>query len=130
MGTPQEDLNNARAIWRATGPASYTYRYQRTCFCPIEATRQAIVTVRNGVVESAVYADDGQPVDPQFIEHFRTVDVLFDMLQEAIANEASTITVSYDPTYGYPLSAYVDYDPNMADEELRFTAGELEPIQE
>lgn len=126
----QDDLTNARTLWRSTGPASYSYRYQMTCFCPREATREVVITVRNGAVAGAVYADDGEPVDPQFIEHFRTVDALFDILQETINSDPYEMNVSYDPGYGYPTAAFADYDPDIADEELRFVAGSLEPIQD
>jgi len=46
------------------------------------------------------------------------VEILFEEIQGAIDDNAYEIRVTYDPTFGYPTSVYIDYELMMADEEL------------
>lgn len=123
QGGPQGDLDLARSRWRTMGsPANYSYRYQMTCFCPRELVQPVIITVRDGRVDKVVYVESQQPADPQFMSHYKTIEELFGLLQEAIDRNPDRMAVNYDPAYGYPLSANIDYSEQMADEELMFTA--------
>ncbi|MBT5773744.1 MAG: hypothetical protein HOH95_05130, partial [Dehalococcoidia bacterium] len=55
----------------------------------------------------------------------QTIDGLFNLIEEAIDQRAAAINVTYHPTLGYPLDAYIDYDLRIADEELGFTIHQL-----
>ncbi len=127
QGGLQGEFDVARSTWRLARPGDYTYRYQLSCFCPQELTRPVIISVRNARVDSVLYADGSGAVDPQYLSHFRTIDQLFDFMQEALNSSPAEMAASYDPTYGYPTSATIDYDANMADEEFRFIADSLKP---
>jgi len=130
QGGLQGELNQARSNWRVTSPASYVYRYQLSCFCPRELVQPVLITVRNARIDSVVYADTHQPVDPQHLRNFHTIDELFDMLQEAISRDPYEMAASYDPSFGYPTSATIDYDEKMADEEMRFVADSLRLLED
>ena len=54
-------------------------------------------------------------------DRYVTIDGLFDTIQDAIDRKASEINVNYDPEFGYPMDARLDYVENMADEEYQFT---------
>lgn len=129
QGGIQGELDQARSRWRVARPSSYSYIYRLSCFCPRELTEPVLITVRNATVDKVVYANTGQPVDPQHLQHFHTVDKLFDMLQDAINRKPHEMAVSYDLNYGYPTSATIDYSEMMADEEMRFTADSLNPVE-
>ena len=129
LGDTQKMLNQAMAKWERAGLHSYSYRFERNCFCPEEWRKATTVTVVRDSVASARYVEPDAQVPAENIERYQTVGELFAKLQEAIDRKAYHMEITYDPTYGYPTSAMIDYDERMADEEMRFTAGELKPIR-
>ena len=78
--------------------------------------------MRNGVLFNIKYADGSGPVDKTKYANYRTIEGLFEFIQEAINRKAYRIKVSYDTNLGYPISASIDYDERMADEEKSFKA--------
>ena len=69
-------------------------------------------------VTSRVYADDGTPVPAQHAESFPTVDGLFQLILDAIEDDADEIDVVYDPDTGVPLEIAIDFIEMAADDEL------------
>jgi hypothetical protein len=70
----------------------------------------------------AVYADEDQEmVDPDNSPELLTIDSAFTLIQEAIDQEAASITVEYNETLGYPMSISIDYNAMIADEEAYYT---------
>ncbi len=43
---------------------------------------------------------------------------MFDVLEDAIARDAHSISATYDPDTGVPVEFFIDYQENVADEEL------------
>ena len=121
---PEGELEDNRERWTEIAPASYTYAVSRLCFCGTEATGPVRVTVVDGAVSERVYVETGDPVDVTFADHFPAVDGLFDVLADAYEREAAQIDVTYDPETGVPLDFWIDYEVNIADEELGFRVTE------
>ena len=48
----------------------------------------------------------------------RTIDGVFDDIQQAIDQHAAQIQLSFDPTLGYPTAVFVDHSHQIVDEEL------------
>jgi hypothetical protein len=119
-------LQSAWQAWRASGPASYRYTYQRSCFCLPRGP--VVVTVRNRQLDSAVDAQTGAPVPPDELQLLTTVDGLFTQLFQAVDEQAWAIRASYDPRLGYPREGYVDRSAQIADEELGFSVSGFEPL--
>lgn len=119
-------LQSAWRTWRASGPASYSYTYRRSCFCL--ARGPVVVTVRDRQLESVVDAQTGQPVPPDQLQLYTTVDGLFTLLFQAVDERAWDIRASYDGRLGYPREGYVDRSTQIADEELGFSVTGLEPL--
>lgn len=124
----QAELRAAEQKWEAQGPTDYRYRFREFCFCGPEITSEVEILVESGTVTSAVYVEDGEPVDPSRFEQLSTVEGLFAFLQDAIDRRAHSITVEYDGALGYPESASVDYRLNVADEERGFQVTSLAPL--
>ena len=116
-----EALAEARGRWADAGLSSYQYQIEYSCFCPPEAMGPFTVTVRDGAVASSVPSSQARPSLP-------TVEDLFAKIAEAYVQEAATVDVTYDPDLGYPLSIFIDYDEQMADEEFRASTSGLEPL--
>ena len=57
------------------------------------------------------------------------VDQLFNEVKQSIDNNAASIDVKYDSTWGYPRSISIDLDKRMADEEFALISSSLKPIR-
>ena len=88
------------------------------------------MTVFDGKVTSVAFADPAagsrEVPDPQ---RFRTVEGLFDFLDEALDANAVRVDAEFHMELGYPLSGYVDRSAMIADEEMGFSAAELMPTR-
>ena len=107
-------LADARAAWAAGGVNAYRVVFVRSCECSHVVAGPWTVEVRDGRVVAAESAEGEieQAVEP------RTVDGFFDVLDEAFAADVAAVRFRYDPTTGLPLSLFVDYVAEMADDEL------------
>jgi hypothetical protein len=116
----QSQLDANRQLWESSGLASYEIEYRRICFCPENITSPVVVVVSNGVIDSRNYAETGEVVGEAVRDLFPDVSGMFDTVQDAIDQQASQVTVTYDSQLGYPVNIRVDYNTMMADEELGF----------
>jgi uncharacterized protein DUF6174 len=123
-GTPIDHLADAMVAWEQRGPDSYTYAIERQCFCTTEARGPVRVTVVNGVVVGRVYVDSGLALTGEAQNWFPDVAGLFEVIGDAINQGAHQLTVTYDADTGVPLDLWIDYEENVADEELGFRVTE------
>jgi hypothetical protein len=123
-------LNTNRELWDSSGLSDYQVQYRRVCFCPTDITSPVIVSVKDGAIDSLTYAETGEPVGEAFHDLFPDVSGMFDIIQDAIDQEAESIRVSYDPNLGHPVSVGIDYSYMIADEELGFEVSSLQQVQE
>lgn len=108
------DLSRARARWQASGLTDYDFTFQRACFC--EFRGPVLVTVRQGVVQSATIIATGEALTATELERVPTVDGLFEIAAHA-ATAADRVSVRYDPVLGYPTLIDVDWIANAVDDE-------------
>ncbi|MCY4447510.1 MAG: DUF6174 domain-containing protein [Chloroflexi bacterium] len=125
-GSPQAALLQAQERWEHSGVADYAYTGAWVCFCPEAYLADTQVTVSGGSVTAVDPADPGIDAIPA-PERFVPIDDLFALIQDAITNNAARIEVSYDETYGYPTSLFIDHDERMADEETSFAISSFSP---
>lgn len=111
------DLDDARERWTSAAISDYIYSLTVSCFCSETGTFE--VEVRNGVVVGVTpSASVG-----------KTVDELFGVVAQAYAQNADTVTVSYDAELGYPTSITIDYvSDGVSDDEIFYGAENLEPL--
>ena len=114
--TPGNDLAEHRALWEAQGLTDYTFDVRRVCYC--QFVGDVRVTVKDGVITGVTEIASEVARDP---ETFRTIDGLFDLVQDAYDRDAHEIQVEFDPGRGYPTRIWIDYVQMMADEEVGFT---------
>ena len=118
----QQQLNESHKKWVSKNIKDYQYTFSWSCFCPPEHNKPVIISVRNGVLASIKYADGSGEVDKSKYTNYRTIEGLFEFIQDAINRKAYRITVSYDANLAYPATASIDYDQRIADEEKSFKA--------
>lgn len=112
-------LPEARALWARVGPSDYSFEYTPSCFCTL-AGQRVVVTVDDGVVAGARLVG-ASALDASSVGSIPTIPELFDIIQDAYDRSAHQVDVSYDPTWGFPVHARIDYDAQAADEEFGFT---------
>jgi hypothetical protein len=121
VGTGPEPRNLREALerWEDAGIDDYTFDLQRVCFCAggVDPVR---IVVRDGSAVSYTVVATGEPLTAEWRQWYPTVDGLFDFLEDAIERDAHRIDVDYDPGHGVPVHVFVDYDENVADEEMGY----------
>lgn len=118
-----------QALWESQAVESYRYTLQVGCFCLQEMTQPVIIEVKNGEVASIIYLADGSAANPDFFERYDSIDKLFAVINDAQAQGPARLDVTYDETYGVPLSINIDISEMIADEELYLTLSNFETIQ-
>jgi hypothetical protein len=111
------DLVRARALWNVNGVTDYDVVARALCFCGYGGVEVRVV-VRNGTVMSATVMETGEVLGPGAGINYRTIDALFDIIEDAARMDAHQIDATYHPHYGYPTHFFSDYSVNAADEEF------------
>jgi uncharacterized protein DUF6174 len=124
----RERFEQNRALWRAQGVASYRFEYRHICFCVPSVTDPVAIVVRSGDVASITYLTTGAPVPPERFDQFLTVEELFELAGQAL-EEAASVTIEYDPTFGYPTRLDIDWRREIADDEGYHQAANLQPMR-
>ena len=115
-------------LWNEQNISNYRYTLTRSCFYTTEARGPVIIEVRNGRTASVTSVATGQQVNPELFQKYDTTPRLFDVIRDAIAKKASSLTVQYNSTLGYPTQINIDYDSQIADEEVYLTIENLQVI--
>lgn len=124
---PIENLDEARAVWESKRPSHYELDFQWSCFCA--SIDPVTLEVRDGVAVSGFLRATGTPLSSTELATYRSVDGLFDFLEEARDRPADSIDTEFDQTFGYPTNAYVDYETMAADEEMAFRVDAVRPLR-
>ncbi len=121
------DLNVRK--WERRGPSAYSFDYQAICYCIDSVVRPVTISVSDEEIVQVVFRDTQQMVAVEAHAGYPTVEDLFQVIRDAIARDAHSIEVRYDPLFGYPTEASIDYQENIADEEFGFRASDLTAIE-
>ena len=118
-GTPSGEidaLDEARAVWAASGIGDYDFTITRQCFCLETWIGPFAVRVRDGV-STVTRLSDGSEVEPMILEQLPlSAEELFQFAEER--QEQASFRVTYDQATGLPLSIWSDPIPEAADDEL------------
>ncbi len=122
----QAPLDQHRALWKSKAIADYRYDFQWHCFCA--DTQKVQLTVSKAAISGLFDLEEKKSIDLANGSKWRTLDGLFDLLQDAIQRNADSMAVTYDPDDGHPITVSIDYLKNAVDEEMGFTAGKIETV--
>lgn len=122
-----------RQTWEEAGISHYRFELTLSCFCAFRDQMPLTIEVKDGKVVSmtgvdgeAIASDD---INYEFFLQYATIDALFTKIETAKADpEAGEVTVTYDPTLGYPVDAAIDYIELAADDEMYFTISGFEAL--
>ena len=122
-----------REVWDNANVNHYRFVLDLSCFCAFRDQMPLTIEVNNGEVVSITRAD-GQVVqsdDPSYetFVRYATIDKILTEIESAQADpEAGEILVTYDPTYGYPVDATIDYIELATDDEMYITITNFEVL--
>lgn len=108
-----------RSLWLKHATQTYVIEQMRACFCPGPHGFVWLTVVDNQIVEG-VTADSGDSLTIEELKRYKTVDGLFEFIDELEGRKPAVLEVEYDPDFGYPKNVYVDLHLEMADEEIGF----------
>lgn len=127
------ELSRNRQKWEDSNISHYRFELTLSCFCPFRDQMPLTVEVQNGEVTSMTYAD-GQAVasddlNYEFFLQYGTIDNLVEKIESAQADpEAGEVTVTYNPTYGFPVEAAIDYIELAIDDEMYVSISGFEAL--
>lgn len=125
--------SEGRDVWENANVDHYRFVLDLSCFCAFRDQMPLTIEVNNGEVVSIARAD-GQVVgsdDPSYETFLRyaTIDKILTEIESAQADpEAGEILVTYDSTYGYPVTATIDYIELATDDEMYITISSFEVL--
>jgi Family of unknown function (DUF6174) len=112
------------ALWKSKNIVNYTFTFQRGCFCPPEISKPTVLTVKNGLLTSAVYADGSGNALLTYFTDIAPLEKLFRNIEGA-QSAGYAVTVAYDGTYGFPSS--INASKNIPDASYTFTVTDFKP---
>ena len=113
---PANRLGEQRALWAAQVLTDYTFDVTKVCYWLCMGDVR--VTVKDGVITGVTELASEVARDP---DTFRTINGLFDLVQDAYNRNAHEVHVEFDPSRGYPTQIGIDYVLIIADDEIDFT---------
>lgn len=109
-----QHMSENKKLWKSQNIQDYSFVVQKSCFCPHEEKKQ--ITVGNGIITEAKYIPSNTILDL----NQEKIDGYFSIIQDALDKDAHKLTVTYDKTYGYPSDIAIDYNEQIADEEIHY----------
>jgi hypothetical protein len=118
----ESQLQDQRRAFLAQGLTSYSYEFQRSCFCA--DVRPVIITVVNDEVRSVVIKETGEAVT-QYLDGYMTIRALYSQLIEWADRDPHQMAVHFDAVHHIPSMVSVDFEENTADDELTLTLSNI-----
>ena len=126
------EFSRNREKWQDANITHYRMELNISCFCAFRDQMPLTVEVRDGQIVSMAAADGTLVLDTdpnyEFFSPHATIDLLFAELDAALNGGADSVTATYDATYGFPTEIGIDFDQEMADEEMYYSISGFEAL--
>jgi hypothetical protein len=126
----QSEIEQNKEKWQNANISHYRYHLHIGCFCAFVENMPLIIEVQDGQVVSMEY-ESGNEIDAtsrELFDKYATIDLIFAGLEADLNGAADKVTVEYDPTYGFPTKAEIDFVEEAIDDELYLTLSNFEEI--
>ncbi len=128
------DLNEwaaAHARWNARPLPDYEFEIAIACFCSPELNAGNRVSVRGGQVVEVRALASGESYPVSMLSYWPTIDGMFERVASAREwDGVNRITVTYDPTLGYPTFLDINYDRNIQDAGVVYQISNLQLVDD
>ena len=126
----QSEIEQNKSKWQNANISHYRYELFISCFCVFNEDMPLILEVHDGKVVSMAL-QTGKEISPdlrELFEKYATIDRLFAELEAGLNGQADQVTVKYDPTYGFPTEATIDFAKDATDDERYLTISNFEVL--
>ena len=117
------DVNKFNASyknWDLSNISSYSFDFAWSCFCTDEYTKNVRIYVENNKLIKIIDKLTGAEVLNNEIATYFTMTELYEYVKTAYLKNPYKITISFDDNYNIITNLFIDYEPNIADEEMGF----------
>ena len=121
----QSELDQNRMKWTSATVSNYQLNFRWICYCSPEYVEPVNISVRENRIVDVAFVKNDVPFTMMGLWRYRTIEGLFDLLQEGIDKKAHAISVEYHPELGYPVKVSIDYEEYTVDEEKGFEIDSL-----
>jgi len=115
----QRELNQARQLWQSQQVENYKWNERLSCFCA--GVLEWDLFVKDNLKEKVEFDEinlhQGQTYD-DILEKAKTVEEAFDFIETLLSKEIASLIIEYDDQYGFPTEVNIDFDFQIADDEI------------
>jgi len=126
------ELSRNQQKWQDANITHYRFELSIGCFCAFRDQMPLTIEVRDGQIVYMATVDGTLVLDTdqnyEFYAPHATIDLLFAEIDAAVKEGADSVTVTYDPTYGFPTEIAIDFSQEMADEEMYYSISGFEAL--
>jgi len=129
-GGNQSEIERNQQKWQDANVSHYRYHLTLGCFCVFSQDMPLIIEVQEGQVVSMEY-QSGNEIDAgsrELFDKYATIDSIFAELEADLNGAADKVVVEYDPTYGFPTKADIDFIEEAIDDELYLSLANFEEL--
>jgi hypothetical protein len=126
VSVEKREFSQAKEKWNSAQIRNYNMNEKISCFCG--GLLEWKIFVKNGIKDKVEYDESqafGQTYDDIF-DQARTIEDVFDFLEDLLNRDLASLNVEYDDVYGFPKLINIDYVENIADDEIAYFYTELE----
>jgi hypothetical protein len=110
-------------LWKSKNIVNYRYKLAMTCYCPAQYLGPNLIEVRDGKAESITYAGDAKNINMKRV-------ILPDTIEKVFETARGEKSVSYEPTYGYPMMIHKVSEPGTQDRSTIYSVRDFEVIKD
>jgi hypothetical protein len=126
------ELSRNQEKWQDANITHYRFNLNISCFCAFRDQMPLTIEVLDDQIVHMATVDGTLVLDTdpnyEFYAPHATIDLLFAEIDAAVKEGADSVTVTYDPTYGYPTEIAIDFSQEMADEEMYYSISGFEAL--
>lgn len=126
----KSEIQRNQQKWQDAGISHYRYNLFIGCFCVFNEHMPLVVEVQDGKFVSMEY-QSGKEIEAtsrELFDQYATIERIFSELETDINGKADEVTVTYDPTYGFPTKVNIDFIKNAVDDEVALTVSNFEKL--
>lgn len=117
MNSDRATLSENRARWETAERENFSYTLTRSCFCVPEGPWR--IFYADGLFQQLLDLD-GDLSEVSLSEIPKTVEELFDLLEQAYEDETAEVTVQYHPKFAVPTLIDIDWVPDAEDDGVSY----------
>ena len=118
--------------WNTANIDHYRFKLHIGCFCVFGSQMPLTIEVKNGAVVS-IAASNGKVISKtdsnyDYFSRYATMNSIFIELNSDEVHKADKVAIQYDPTYGFPINASIDFIKNAVDDEISINVSDFEKL--